>query len=68
MSKNQKNRNRAVILHTVGIFVLLLIWLILIVFKNSLGSLKIPVFVGMLVVTVAGLYFLTKLLVKGLKH
>lgn len=68
MSKNQKNRKRAVILHTVGIFVLLLIWLILIVFKNSLGSLKIPVFVGMLVITVAGLYLLTKLLAKGLKQ
>jgi hypothetical protein len=62
-----EKRRKALIIHAVGIFILMLIWLLLFVFKNALGNLKYPIFILMVILTIAGIYFLSKILLKGLK-
>ncbi|MDR0299578.1 MAG: hypothetical protein LBI13_05795 [Streptococcaceae bacterium] len=62
-----RKRRKALLSHAIGIFALIIAWLFLLVFKNSLGNLKIPVFLTMIVITIVGIYLLSSMLLKGLK-
>ncbi|MDR2976256.1 MAG: hypothetical protein LBV19_02950 [Streptococcaceae bacterium] len=67
MSKKPRNSKQIVIIHTLGIFVLMLLWLLLIIFKDDLGNLRIPVLIAMIVMTAVGIVVLTKMVLKGVK-
>jgi len=64
MSKKLGNSNGALFLHAGGLFVLFILWAVLIALKNSLGSWKIPLFIGLVFLTIVGLYWLNKNLLK----
>lgn len=66
MSKKSRKRNSLVILHVVGIFLLVMLWFLAIYLKSALGNFVIPVFIALVGLTLAGLYFLNKLLFKSL--
>jgi lipopolysaccharide export LptBFGC system permease protein LptF len=68
MSKKPKNSKSAVLMHSVGVFILLMLWILLIFFKSSLGQFEILAFIAMIIITISGLYLLTRMLLKGIKN
>ena len=68
MPKESKSNNFAVVLHAVGLLVLFLLWGLLFLFRGSLGGLVWPAFVLLIIITIAGLYFLNKQLLKSLNN
>lgn len=55
-------------MHSVGVFILLMLWILLIFFKSSLGQFEILAFIAMIIITISGLYLLTRMLLKGIKN
>ena len=65
MLKKPKNSRNIVLVHSLGIFGLVLFWILAIFFKDSLGTLKIPVFIGLVLITLLDLYLFNRLLMKN---
>lgn len=60
----QKNRSKLVMIHSVSIFILLLLWFLLIFLKGTIGKWENPLFILLIVLTFVVVVFLSLLMMR----